>query len=143
MGMADAFPLLLLDEVPTWEPFRTIGAIANRAVPQVSPWASAGAAAAAVRAAGMDEALVVDGDGIPLGAVTVAQLEAGGEGAYAGDRMVSIVAVHESVPLSVATSLVVAQSANRIAVVSDGRRAVGMIAAADLLRWKANHVTRK
>jgi len=142
--MADAFPLLLLDEVPTWEPFRTIGSIANRAVPQVSPWMSAGAAAAAIRAAGMDEALVVDGDGTPLGAVTVAQLEAGGEGAYAGDRMVSIVAVlHESVPLSVATSLVVALSANRIAVVSDGRRAVGMIAAADLLRWKANHVTRK
>jgi hypothetical protein len=49
--------------------------------------------------------------------------------------------LHESVPLSVAASLVAALPASRIAVVSDGRRAIGMIVAADLLHWRASRAS--
>ena len=124
------------DRGNVWEPFRRIGAIANRAVPQVSPWLAAKEAVAVLRAVGADEALVVDGDGTPRGSVTRACLEAGRPDAYAGQRMAPIGAVlHESVPLSVAASLVRALGVDRIAVVSDGRRAIGMLRAADLAAW--------
>lgn len=131
-------------DIVEWEPFRRIGTIANRAVPQVSPWLAAREAMAVLRAAGADEALVVDGDGTPLGAVTATSLEAGRPDAYAGQRMTPIGAVlHESVPLSVAALLVMTLPVDRIAVVSDGRRAIGILRAADLVAWEALHARRE
>lgn len=118
-----------------WEPYRRIGAIANRTIPQVSPWMPAGEAAAAVRSAGADEALVADGDGTPVGMVTAARLEAAPAGAGTGQLMTPIAAVlHESVPVSVAASLMACLPTNRIAVISDGRRAIGVLSPCDLLR---------
>lgn len=122
---------------PEWEPFRRIGTVANRAIPHVSPWLAAPSAAAAIRAVGASEALVVDGDGTPLGVVTAAQLDAM-PGAPIGETMTTIGAVlHESVPLSVAASLMASLRADRIAVVSDGRRAIGVLTSAELRRWSA------
>lgn len=118
-----------------WEPYRRIGTIANRAIPHVSPWMPAREAAAAVRSAGADEALVADGDGTPVGMVTAARLDGAPAGAGTGQLMTPIAAVlHESVPVSVAASLMACLPTDRIAVISDGRRAIGVLAPCDLLR---------
>ena len=126
-------------QIPAWEPFCRIGTIANRSVLQVSPWLTARAAAAVLREASADKALVVDGDGTPLGVVNCGRLEKSEPMTSTGALLTPLAAVlHESVPVSVAASLMAASLGNRIAVVSDGRRACGVLNAADLLLWQAS-----
>lgn len=115
------------------EPFRHIGSLANRAVPQVSLWLTASRAAVVLQANAADEALVVDGDGAPVGVVTATALRTAAPEAYTGQVMSTIGAVlHESVPASVAISLMASLPADRIAVIGDGRRALGLLSASDL-----------
>lgn len=138
---ADPGKLDLNAELP-WEPYRPIGTVANRKIPQVSPWIPAREAAGAIRAAGADEALVADGDGTPVGVVTAARLDAAPADAGTGQLMTPIAAVlHESVPLSVALSLMTFLPVDRIAVVTDGRRAIGILASCDLLGRLVDRVT--
>lgn len=115
------------------EPFRPIGSLANRAVPQVSLWLTASRASVVLQASTADEALVIDGDGAPVGVVTAAALRTAALEASTGQVMTAIGAVlHESVPASVAISLMASLPADRIAVIGDGRRALGLLAASDL-----------
>ena len=121
---------------PGCRPFRPIGTVANRAVPQISPWLSAADAIVALRSALADESLVVDGDGTPVGMVTLSKLESASPASDVERSMTPIaVVLHESVPVSIAASLMSSLPTDRIAVVGDGRRAIGVLAGSDLLRW--------
>lgn len=124
---------------PGCRPFRPIGSVANRTVPQISPWLSSAAAIDALRSAIADEGLVVDGDGTPVGFVTLSRLE-GAPSSSDVERLMTPIAVvlHESVPISVAVSLMSALPTDRIAVVGDERTAVGLLGGRDLLRWIAS-----
>ena len=127
-------------EPPSWEPFRRIGTIVDRAVPLISPWLTARSAAGIVHAAGADDALVADGDGTPLGVVSSVRLDGSAGGTTAREVMTPLGAIlHESIPVSVAAALTPALGERRIAVVSDDRRAIGVLATSELLGWLARH----
>lgn len=115
---------------PRWEPYRLIGTIGDHDVPQVSPDLPAVDVAERLLVRARTEALVVNGDGKPLGVVTSKQ--ASGSTGTAGSLMTPIsVVLHESVPLSVAASLMAGRDINHVAVVGERGRAVA------LLSWQA------
>lgn len=128
---------------PECRSFRPIGMVANRAVPQISPWLPAADAIEALRSAAAEEGLVVDGDGTPLGVVTVPRLEAADAGTDVDRAMRPLaVVLHESVPISIAASLMSSLPTDRIAVVGDGRRTIGLLCRDDLFRWIAAEAAR-
>lgn len=128
---------------PESRAFRPIGIVANRAVPQISPWLPVSAAIAALRSATTGEGLVVDGDGTPLGVVTLLLLQAAAPGSDV-ERVMRPLAVilHESVPISIAAKLMSTLPTDRIAVVGDERRALGLLSLDELLRWVAAEAVR-
>lgn len=116
---------------PRWEPYRLIGTIGDHDVPQVSPDLPAVDIAERLLVRARTEALVVNGDGKPLGVVTAKQAMGTGT---AGSLMTPISAVlHESVPLSVASSLMAGGDINHVAIVGERGRAVALLSWKDVL----------
>lgn len=118
---------------PTWHPHRPIATVMDPCVPRVPP--DAGAEAVLNAMGPYPQALVVDGDGKPLGLVDRVRIADGGT---ARQMMTTMpVSLHGSVPASVAASLMAASGTDRIAVLADDGRAVGLLTARDLLGWVA------
>lgn len=115
-----------------------MGEIADRDVPRVSPFLPAMQAGEVLRAASASEAIAVSADGTPLGLVSASRLALLSSGEETARAVTPLGAVlHESVPISVAAALMASLPSDRIAVVSDERKVVGLVSARDVLRWVA------
>ncbi len=103
---------------------------------QVSPGLPAVNVADAMSRRGAERALVVDGDGKPLGIVMRDCMPH--TGTAAGAMKPLTITLHASVPISVAASIMATSETGAIAVVSDERRAIGIVSWRELLAWVAS-----
>ena len=134
-------PIPLLHGRRTWEPWRPLSTLLSGTdALLVGCDVSAGQAMEQLQMRGMGHALVVDGDGHPLGVVSLERLARGGSVCDA----IEPVAIHlnGSVPIAVAATILGASSAERIAVLDDGQRALGIVSSRDILRWVGREAGR-
>lgn len=127
---------------PECRSFVPIGSVVDREIPQVSRYSTVADALGVLsekRAAG---ALVVDGDRTPLGFVSAAGLAAANASQVEQVMIPVGIVLHENVPICIAASLMASMPADRIAIVGDQRRAIGLFGSADLVRWIASEAER-
>lgn len=122
-------------DTTTWQPYRPIGSLMDAAIPQVSPGTASAGVGELLARSGVERALVVDPDGTPLGIVSREDLRPNGNAA--GVMKPVPIMLHASVPASIAASLMSSAGAPAVVVVSDERRAVGVLSWRELLAWIA------
>lgn len=95
-------------------------------------------AADALRSRGQSAAVVVDGEGRPVGMVSEAELLRARSGARVSDVMTrTALAVHETAPIVRAAALMAQHRADCVAVVSGDGIVVGVLCALDVVAWAA------
>lgn len=95
-------------------------------------------AADALRSRRQSGALVVDGEGRPVGMVGEAELLRAKSGARVSDVMTRVaLAVHETAPIARAAALMAEHGTDRVAVVSGDGMVVGVLSALDVVAWAA------
>jgi CBS domain-containing protein len=115
-----------------------VGEVMRRTAVAVRPGLGRAVAADALRARGVQAAPVVDGDGRPVGTVSEADLLRARSGAKVQDAMRRVaLSVPETATIAAAASLMAANGAQQLAVISEDGAAVGVITALDVVAWLA------
>jgi CBS domain-containing protein len=113
----------------------TVREVMNRELFAVRPGDTIAAARDGILALGITGAPVLDGDGRPIGFVSLRDLVDAGGGATAGERMRSpALVVGEHARIVEAAHLLCEAGHRRLVVVDAAGRVVGMVSAVDLLR---------
>jgi CBS domain-containing protein len=117
---------------PAWKPVSSL----MRNVPRVSLSCTRDEIQTLFHTHDATDALVVDGDGKPMGLVRRGSLQS--RGATAEALLMPVVfTLNEAVPLSLAAALMAAAGVDRVPIVSSTQGAVGLVTSRDLLEWIA------
>lgn len=120
-----------------WAAWKPVSTIMRTGIPKVAPDCARTTLATLFQARPASEAIVVDGDGKPMGIIDRAAIEKG-TGQTAAELMVAAVfTLNESIPLSLAAALMASARVDRVPIVSSTSETVGLLTCRELLVWIA------
>jgi CBS domain-containing protein len=120
-----------------WQAWKPVTTIMRAAVLRVSPECPRGTLTAMFHAHSVGFALVVDGDGKPIGIVH--RSGPAPELATAGAAMTpTAFTLNESIPISLAAALMASAGVDEVPIVSSTLTAVGLLTCVELMSWIAH-----